>query len=493
MKRPLQPSIRIAVGILAFLACVLLAVTESSAEEPRLTASPGAFRFASVKEPLFWEQALDLALWASDGGKGSEGVKSEENPTEAIRGAIRGGIIEMLALPAWLEITDEGEKAAFVLEFMHKRYLVAYSERQTRLDTLIRTGRFNCVSSASLYLIFGAAAGLDVAGVMTKDHAFCSVVSDGLRVDVETTSPYGYDPGSRKEFQDSFGRATGFAYVPPKNYRDRTPIGQKELLSLILSNRIVDLESSGTFYQAVGLALDRWVLLGTPEGSVFEDLIIRMVNYAASLAKAGKEIAALDWSVRAIEAFGPHARWDELVGSASNNLLVGLIRKRRISDARSELERLRPGLTVRAARDLDFLVGDAELTVAAEESDFASALLTVASAKVAGIPDPTRIREIEVYVWLKESGRIAQAEGWASAIAAAERATTVVGPDRRIADALRVYRNNRMAELHNTFVAFYNAGRYQEAKEAAVAALYEFPGEARLKADLNSAEKALLR
>jgi len=475
------------VGTIAFLACLLVAAP-GEAEEPRLTASPGALRYLSLQEPLSWEQALDVALWASDGRDGTEGP---ESPAEALRGAIRDGIAEMLALPAWLEIREDGKKAAFVLEFIHKRYLVSYSERQTRLDTLVRTGRFNCVSSASLYLIFGTAAGLDVAGVVTKDHAFCSVVSDGLRVDVETTSPYGFDPGSKMEFQDSFGRTTGFAYVPPKNYRDRTPIGQKELLSLILSNRIVDLESSGTFYQAVGLALDRWVLLGTPAGSVHEDLIIRMVNHAASLAKAGKESAALDWSVRAIEAFGPHVRWDELVDSASNNLLVGLIRKRRIAEARGELERLRPGLTVRAARELDSLVGDAELTEAAENSDFASVLRTVAAAKAAGIPDPVRVKEIEVYAWLKETGRIAQAEGWVPAISAVERALAAVGPDKRFAEALRVYRSNRMAELHNAFAAFYNAGRYQEAKEAAATALREFPGETRLKADLNSAEKAL--
>jgi tetratricopeptide (TPR) repeat protein len=218
-----------------------------------------------------------------------------------------------------------------------------------------------------------------------------------------------------------------------------------------------------------------------------------MVNYGASLARAGKENAALDWSVRAIEAFGPHVRWDELMGSASNNLLVSLIRKRRIVEARAELERLRPGLTVRAARELDSLVGDAELTAAAEGSDFASALRTVAAAKAAGIPDPPRVKEIEVYVWLKETGRIAEAEGWASAIIAVDRALAAVGPDKRIAEALRVYRINRMAELHNIFVAFYNAGRYQEAKDAAVAALREFPGESRLKTDLNSAEKALLR
>jgi hypothetical protein len=136
-------------------------------------------------------------------------------------------------------------------------------------------------------------------------------------------------------------------------------------------------------------------------------------------------------------------------------------------------------------------VGDAELTSAAEGSDFASALRTVAAAKAIGIPDPVRVKEIEVYIWHKESGRIAQAEGWASAIAAAERALAAVGQDKRLTEALRVYKSNRMAELHNSFVGLFNSGRYQEAKDAALAALREFPGDSRLKADLSSADKAL--
>ena len=65
-----------------------------------------------------------------------------------------------------------------------------------------------------------------------------SVLVNGQQIDVETTNPFGFNPGARKDFTDSFGKVTGFAYVPPGNYSDRRSIGEKELLSLILYNRV---------------------------------------------------------------------------------------------------------------------------------------------------------------------------------------------------------------------------------------------------------------
>jgi hypothetical protein len=100
-------------------------------------------------------------------------------------------------------------------------------------------------------------------------------------VDVETTILYGFDPGTKREFRDAFGKATGFAYVPPGNYRDRTAIDRRTLFSLVLANRIFDAESSGRFFEAVGLAADRWALLGGGPGVPFEELVDRMVNYGA--------------------------------------------------------------------------------------------------------------------------------------------------------------------------------------------------------------------
>jgi hypothetical protein len=114
-----------------------------------------------------------------------------------------------------------------LLEWMHEGYLKRYVEAQTRLDVLLDNGTYNCVSSAVFYLILARSMGLPVLGVLTTDHAFCRIPTADGGIDVETTTPYGFDPGSRREAVDSFTGRTGFSYVPPGNYSRRRDIGRE--------------------------------------------------------------------------------------------------------------------------------------------------------------------------------------------------------------------------------------------------------------------------
>ncbi len=134
-----------------------------------------------------------------------------------------------------------------------------YDERQTRLDVLLATGRFNCVSSAVLYGLLARSLGLEFRAVQTPDHAFIRVLrTKGW--DVETTNPYGFDPGSRREFTDSFGRVTGYSYVPPGQYSRRKELGDKGLLALILYNRNAYDTEAGRYLEALQPAVDAHAL-----------------------------------------------------------------------------------------------------------------------------------------------------------------------------------------------------------------------------------------
>jgi hypothetical protein len=251
---------------------------------------------------------------------------------------------------------------------MHRRFLKSYSEHQTRLDQLLSSGRYNCVSSAVLYMLLASSVGLEVTGVMTRDHAFVTVNAGTELIDVETTNPYGFDPGNRREFHDGFGRTTGFAYVPARNYRDRTSINQLELVSLILHNRIVEAESRNRYAEAVALALDRAALLsaqrGVPDAPFFEapekDLMDRLYNFGAALIRGGKEEEALRWAACAGARY-PGTRWQEMTFAALNNLLGKHIRAQRITEAREALSLHAPSLNPGNLAKLDALVLDAEL------------------------------------------------------------------------------------------------------------------------------------
>ncbi|OHE64804.1 MAG: hypothetical protein A2001_04635 [Treponema sp. GWC1_61_84] len=455
----------------AALAASMLVVSHAlfgqSATVPRIEPSAAAVAYGVSADSLSWEQALDLALWASSvpglgGPKPAEEARTADARQAASRLAASRKAVTDAAADLARELppsATEAEAADFVLRFMHRRFLKSYSERQTRLDLLTESGRYNCVSSAALYAVLALSIGLDVSAVASSDHAFCVVRADGMDYDVETTNPWGFDPGSKKEFHDSFGTTTGFAYVSPKDYRNRKTMGVKELFSLILSNRIVELESSRRYSEAVGLSVDRWTLLGSPaEGDgAYGELLGRLLNYGSSLAMAGKESEALAWAGAAVAAFGPNPRWTEFRGTALNNLVVGLLRRSDVGAARARLDAEGGTVPPRMKEELERAIAATELAEA-----------------------------------IKAAERVARTDGWRAGLAALDAVNASSADPKALADARRVFRGNRIAELHNRFAALYNARSYAEAREAAAEAVAEFPDDTRLKADLETAERALV-
>ena len=449
---------------------------------PGLAPSVGAERFAETFDPTDWEDQVALALWAS----GNPGLEAETVV------ALRPFITELRNSTKKLDDRDKAEK---VLEFIHDNFLKSYSLKQTRFDTLLENGRYNCVSSAVLYAIAGTAVGLDISGIMTVDHAFCTVNLGLEDADVETTSPYGFAPGTKKEFLDAFGETTGFAYVPPRNYRDRKPIDLLHLFSLILSNRMSDAESAGKFPEAVELAVDRWILLGGNSGQAYEDLIDRMINYGVYLSGKGKEAEALEWAQLAVAAHGDHFKWRDFTDSAANNLLVRLIRSGDIAEARIRLEELKPRLSEEVAGRMDLSISDAELLDALSrveaggpEADFYAAL---SAAEEKGVLPPQRTREVEVVWRLEKIQQTARLQGWSAAYEETKTVIGELGSDSQLEKALRVYRENRIAEMYNAAAAAYNAGGFAEAAKIADDALVEFPAEPRLLKLKAAAVKAL--
>jgi tetratricopeptide (TPR) repeat protein len=492
-----------------FFAALLAPVLSVMGFTPRLSAQairfpvldpdPRALEYAGRAE-YSWQDIGDIALWASV--TGIQGASNGEAGAELIGAAVA----ELLSMPDLG--TDPKTRGESVLAFIHQRFLKGYTENQTRLDEIFRTGRYNCVSSAVLYTIFAVAAGLDVRGVMTRDHAFVTVNTGTELIDVETTNRIGFDPGNRREFHDGFGKLTGYAYVPARNYRDRTAISQLELVSLILSNRISELERRNRFVEAVPLAINRAALLRNsrdpkdrnPAAASFfadpqQDLTERLLNYGSSLMKAGQEEAALQWAAQASARYPDDGRWQEFVYAALNNLVVKHIRSQRLDDARSALNAHAAALTADNFNRLEALVLDAELTQQASavwNSGEAEILLrSIDNALDRGALAERRARELRSFVVVKEGERLASSEGSPSAVSYIEAALAKYGRDTQMENAVRVYRSNRIAELHNAFAALYNRGDYDGAARLIRSALEEFPGNRNLTQDLNLAERAL--
>jgi hypothetical protein len=496
--------------LLGFLAALVIGVppvqgaeAASSGSFPRLEADPkaGELNLLDRDGVYSWQALTDIALWASGGSAGVYGGKN-------IKEIIANGVSELKSSPLPPNLRERGE---YVLTFMYDRYLKKYSTHQTRVDEIFISGQYNCVSSAVLYSIFALSVGLDVRGVMTRDHAFVTVNTGKESIDVETTNPYGFDPGSRREFHDDFGTVTGFAYVPARNYRDRVTISQLELASLILSNRIAEFESRSHYPEAVPLAVDRAALLArrtNPVNSPFfadpnRDLLDRIFNYGASLIKAGRETDALGWCNTAWRHYGATAsmaadpRWQEFTYAAVNNYLVKLLKTQQISEARTILTQYTSRVSREHYNQLNTLVVDAELLKrisgiqGAEDAE--AVLRTIAAAENQSTLSANRAAELRNFILIKEGERLAAEQGPPAAIAYTEAAITRYGRSARLEEALRVYRFNRVADLHNNFADLFNRREYETAREFLQAALAEFPGNRQLTSDLNLTEQALRR
>ena len=479
-------------GAAAGLSAQSAGVRAAAGDFPRLEPDPQALEYARIGV-YSWTDLAEISLWASGITAGSRAGLEQ----------IRAAAVELLSSP---ELPLNGrERAEYILTFMHRKFLNTYSLYQTRVDTLLADGTYNCVSSAVLYMILAKSAGLDVSGVMTRDHAFAQVHINGESVDVETTNPYGFDPGSRREFHDQFGKVTGFTYVPARNYRDRAAISPIELVSLILSNRVAELEIRRRFAEAVPIAIDRAALLqgvryteklavGVDSSApLFEDprrdMMNRLFNYGAALLRAGREEDCLRWAAVAAPRFPDEKRWRELVLAAANNRVQKLVRSGQNIEARTFLERQHGALHAADYALLDTMLLDAELVDGASKirsvAEGDRILSVIEQARNSGRLNDDRVGELLTFAARKTASIISAVPGrdWLAAINYIEKAIDRFGSTRELEQILRNYRNNRAADFHNRFASAYNRHNFEEAARILVEGLAEFPDNRQLLAD----------
>ncbi|HVO38279.1 MAG TPA: hypothetical protein VMV03_04545 [Spirochaetia bacterium] len=291
---------------------------------PELTPLPLAEQLSTTREPLAVETMVDAALQFS--GAPEDVSAADKDKLAALMKRFRDEVADL---------TGQEELAEKTLIFLHRNLLTTYTERQTRIDTALETGVFNCVSSAVLYMILAKSVALSVGGVRTVDHVFCTVMISGEPVDVETTNPYGYNPGTRKEFSDSFGKVTGFSYVPPSNYHDRRVIGEKELLALILYNRVSEYTAGRYYRDAVGPSVSAYALMGNDEFRGF--MVTAFSNYVTWMASRRDFPRAIQFTDVVKASFGGTVDLEPRRREVYHNWAVSLIQANALVDAEALL------------------------------------------------------------------------------------------------------------------------------------------------------------
>lgn len=117
-----------------------------------------------------------------------------------------------------------------------------YAEDQSRLMGIFETGEFNCISASLLYAVLARHFDLRLQGVMLPSHAFIQLnLRDGRQIDVETTSPNGYDQVHDEAFYERNNNAwfssRGLQPATYTDYLNRERISATELAARNMLNQ----------------------------------------------------------------------------------------------------------------------------------------------------------------------------------------------------------------------------------------------------------------
>jgi hypothetical protein len=430
MKPPAVLAVFLCTG-LVFLQTLASQAKPAPEAFPELTPLPLSAQLSPVREPLPVETIVDAALEFS--GASDESAAAAKDKLVILLRRFRDEVANVSGQ------TELGERA---LVFLHKNLLTGYSFLQTRVDVALDTGVYNCVSSAVLYLIVARSVGLSVNGVRTSDHAFCSVLINGQQIDVETTNPYGFNPGSKKEFSDSFGKTTGFNYVPPGNYQERRTIGEKELLSLILYNRVSEYGDGRFFRDALQPAVSAYALIGNDE--MRQVMTIAISNYVSSLGMKQDFPQAVQFMDAVRASFGGMVDLGQPRRDVYHNWVVSL-------------------LTTRSYLDAETLLSQPGAKAALDDSDWTN---------------------LSVAVVQQRAQTEAGSEGYLSAAAVV---TDGMGKLGRLPPLLQTYE----AYVHNAFAQLYNLRKWTDAKTVIDQGLVTYADSRMFQQDLELVRKAL--
>ncbi len=131
------------------------------------------------------------------------------------------------------------DKAEFILKKLHQDLFRVYMETETTVLEVLRSGRYNCVSSSIVYNYVLDVFRIKSYGFIVPSHAFSVVEVDGKLIEVQTTTEHGFNPSSN--VISEFEQLTGFEYISMEeaNNKDYHRVENPLLLSALYSNLAV--------------------------------------------------------------------------------------------------------------------------------------------------------------------------------------------------------------------------------------------------------------
>ena len=454
-------------------------------------------------EPLFQideinsaDDVFEAALLFSECERDSETWNSCWHQFETIKADVTSASIIDL---------EKEERGRAILKYLYQNYLKAYSLNQTKIDVALEIGTYNCVSSAVLYMVAAKAAGLEVRGQSTTQHAFCSIyVADeksgkAKRIDVETTNPYGFNPGSKEEIEHE-NQIKKYYVVPKKYYSNRQEVSDGVFVGLIAGNLCAEYITTKDYIKAVPLGAARWNAVKNEPAksvaSVRNSFDILAANYVNLLPpSAASYFSTLNWFSSFIDRWGTNEFLQKNLDSSIINLLVLCFQEKNYPLACEAYEKYKAKLSSLQITKSEEIITDTIIITTTDslppEQKVEKINRLLSSEELANPERQNRAQlHLESY-WLEALNELMNSRDYESGYSNSTLALNQLPKSTKIKAMQNAFYNNFIATIHNNFAKLANAGKFESAQAVLEEGLKKFPDDKTLKKDLADLQKII--
>lgn len=391
----------------------------------------------------------------------------------------------------------EEERAEAVLTLLYNSVLKKYSEKETSMQVALSEGIYNCVSASLLYMAVAKEAGIEVFGQKTTNHAFCTVLVNGKSIDVETTNPYGFNPGTKK---NTHGQDDGsYTIVPKHYYSGRQQVSDRVFASLIAAN-INSLQiKKDDYIAAVPLAAARYVFVINEKSQaaqlVRQEFDVVCTNYVNELMQSNQEELALQWAKNAVEKWEITPLWQSSIDSSVYNAIIRNLNTGNIDKAEEYFAFWKDNLSQKNKNTIEQHIFTATIDWKTQDMSPDEALAFLDELKNNPLASQsaiaTKIRSTKEYYWQQKIMPLADEKRYLEAAALAQEAIDDLGQSNSISRFKNQCLENHGILIHNQFATLANERKYTEAYALLEQGLKDLPNSRLLKSDMEKLKRMM--
>ena len=454
------------------------------------------FTPAGIPTVFTADEIVQFSLLYSECEPGSAAYEKALQTFDSLRSIILEPEIMSLA---------EEDRGRAVLKLLYRDILKHYVAGQTKFDEALFSGNYNCVSSALLYMAAAKAAGLDVRGQKTPDHAFCSVYISGKRIDVETTNPYGFNPGSREAIEHE-NVIKGYYVVPKTYYSNRREVRDALFTGLIAGNLCSAYIDNNDYNKALPLGAARYLAVINDNSQAaadvrkeFDILAANFINLIIDHAENFWE--RLEWYYSFIERWGMTTFLQNNMDNALNNLLVLCYEEKNYELAEKGWQKYKSHVSPKRVSTMEEMLVDIFIAAKTqgfsleEQQSFVSLQLNKSKNDSQGLfssEDSSKRLVLHLEnIWLNILNARMNSRDFKGGYDASVKALEELPNSSKIKAMQKSFYNNCIALIHNAFADQANSRNYEAARKILLDGLEQFPSDRTLNNDLSQLKKII--